>query len=189
MRPDALDDHLRELLSRLSRVVASEGWGGDLNPVQRATLAYLVRANRFSRAPSQVADYLLATRGTVSQTLKALARKGLVEERRSDSDRRSIRYDVTAAGRELAHQASDLDAAIAALPAQRKAALAGGLGDLLRGTLDQRGARPFGICRTCRHHRPEAGPEGGAWCALLDVALSPPDRDRICHEHAPRDAA
>jgi len=70
--------HIRELIERLARVSAADEWADDLNPTQKAALAYLARANQYSRSPSQVAEFLAATRGTVSQTLKALARKGLI---------------------------------------------------------------------------------------------------------------
>lgn len=188
---DSVSDHylLRELIDRLARLVASDGWSDDLNPVQRATLVYLARANRFSRSPSQVADYLLATRGTVSQTLKSLARKGLAIERSSETDRRSISYDLTEAGRACAGQAGDLDAAVARLPKYRTDALADELSSLLREAIASRGGRSFGMCRTCRHHRPDEGPDGRAWCALLDLPLSPAQAQQICHEHDWGDAA
>ncbi|MFC6657468.1 MarR family transcriptional regulator [Roseibium salinum] len=92
---------VRDLIDRLSRLIAAEEWNGPLNPSQFAALSYLARANRFSRAPSHVADYLATTRGTASQTLKALARKGLIAETRSQEDKRSIRYDVTDHGIDL----------------------------------------------------------------------------------------
>jgi DNA-binding MarR family transcriptional regulator len=91
-------DHTRfisDLIDRLGRLNAAEEWNGPLNPSQFAALSYLARANRFSRAPSHVADYLATTRGTASQTLKALARKELIAESRLEEDKRSIRYDVT----------------------------------------------------------------------------------------------
>lgn len=180
---------LRDLIDRLSRVIASDGRTDDLSPVQRAALIYLARANRFSRAPSQVAEYLLATRGTVSQTLKSLARKGLVEEHRSETDRRSISYGLTNAGRQRAEWNGNLDAAIAGLPDARADGLAEELSDLLRQAVAARGGRTFGMCRTCRHHRPDGGPEKGAWCALLDLSLSPEQTRQFCYEHEWADAA
>jgi len=180
---------LRDVLDRLARVGASGSWSDDLNPVQRAALVYLSRANRFSRSPSQVADYLLATRGTVSQTLKSLTRKGLVEQRRSETDRRSVSYDLTREGEARAIQGNDLDAALESLPPDRRIALAKALSDLLRWALAARQGRSFGMCRTCRHHRPERGPEGRAWCALLDLPLAPEETGQICHEHEWANAA
>ena len=112
--PKARTHHeARALLDRVFRVFSSEEWEEGINPAQRAALAYLARANRFSRSPSHVAEYLNSTRGTVSQTLKALTRKGLVAEHPSTTDKRSISYDVTPAGtkllnaRSLSHKALD----------------------------------------------------------------------------------
>jgi DNA-binding MarR family transcriptional regulator len=172
---------LRDLLHRLSRLMAAEGWGEDLNPTQRAALAYLARANRFSRAPSHVADYLSATRGTVSQTLKALERKGLIRAAPSDGDRRSIAYAPTPEGAAIAGRGGAVDDALADLPAPTAAALANGLATLTRDVLARRGGRSFGMCRTCRHHDPR-GP--GGFCLLLGVDLDPPETRQLCHEHA-----
>lgn len=181
--PDISLRFLRDVLDRLARVGASGSWSDDLNPVQRAALVYLSRANRFSRSPSQVADYLLATRGTVSQTLKSLTQKELVEQHRSETDRRSITYVLTEAGVARVTQKTDLDAAIESLPADHREELAAALSDLLRSALAARDGRSFGLCRSCRHHRPGSGPEGGAWCALLDLPLAPEETGQICHEH------
>ncbi len=90
---------IRGLITRLARIDAGEGWADDLNPAQRAALDYLGQANRFSRSPSHVAEYLGTTRGTMSQTLKVLVRKGYVTELRSEADKRTISYALTQAGR------------------------------------------------------------------------------------------
>lgn len=171
---------LRALIDRISRLNAAEDWGGGLNPTQRAAIAYLARANRFSRMPSQVADYLSATRGTVSQTLKALARKGLVAETRSQSDRRSVSYAVTGSGLAALEVSTAIDTALTRLSDREARALTGALSGLLKTALEEREGRSFGICRTCRHHR--NGPEG-AHCALLKVDLLPEEVAQICHEH------
>lgn len=171
---------IRDLLDRIARIKAAEDWGDDLNPTQRAALAYLCRANRFSRAPSHVADYLSATRGTVSQTLKALARKGLIAETRSSSDRRSISYEVTHAGETASRNGTTIDAALAALDREAAAALAATLKGLVATILQARAGRSFGLCRTCRHHRNRPD---GAFCALLNEALAPHEADQTCHEH------
>ena len=172
--------HVRDLLERLSRLHASEDWSGDINPSQRAALAYLAKANRFSRAPSQVAQYLGATRGTVSQTLKALARKELIEEVRSQSDKRSISYDVTKAGFATLDFSTAIDAALADMNIGDRQQLTKSLGSLLTGLLQKRGDRSFGICSTCRHNIKS---DTGTWCGLLELSLTPVDTKQICHEH------
>ena len=92
------EHRIRELLARLARLDASESWTDDLNPAQRAVMDYLARANRFSRSTSNEADFLGSTRGTDSQTLKALSAKGYVSEERANSDKRVVRYDLTQKG-------------------------------------------------------------------------------------------
>lgn len=171
---------LRDQIDRIARLNAAESWSGGLNPGQAAALAYLAAANRFSRAPSHVAEYLGNTRGTVSQTLKALARKDLVREVASESDGRSIRYDLTARGATLAAETGGVERALAAMPETERRALGEGLSTVLRGVLEARGGRAFGLCRTCRHH--ERTGEGRR-CRLLDLALQNDEAEQFCREH------
>lgn len=172
-------DHIRALITRLARLDAAGTWDNDLNPAQISALEYLSRANRFSRAPSHVAEYLGTTRGTMSQTLKALMRKGYVTEARSEIDRRSIRYDLTDAGAQNAHRTGALSAAIETLPADRQSDLADTLSAVLTSRLAAQDGRPFGLCRTCAHHRVTGT---SAYCALLSLPLAPAEADQICHE-------
>ncbi|WP_285671484.1 MarR family transcriptional regulator [Paralimibaculum aggregatum] len=172
-------ERIRAFIHRLARLDAAETWTDDLNPAQIAALEYLARANRFSRAPSHVAEYLGTTRGTMSQTLKALERKGYLRESRSETDRRSITCHLTDAGIALAARRSALADAIAALPAAQRDSLSDGLSAVLAARLEANGGRAFGLCRTCIHHRPAAD---GAFCALLRLPLRPEEATQICHE-------
>lgn len=155
-------ERLRELIDRIARLNAAESWAAGLNPGQAAALAYLAAANRFSRAPSHVAEYLGSTRGTVSQTLKALARKGLAREVPSAEDRRRIRYDITENGAALARATRAADRALATLPAPERRALDTRLSALLRHMLDERQGRAFGLCHSCVHHEKKPAPAAGA---------------------------
>lgn len=173
---------VRELLDRLTRMHSSESRSDELNPTQVAALGYLRRANRFSRAPSQVAEFLSATRGTVSQTLKALLRKGLIEESRSSQDRRSISYRAMPDPASQEDAADGDDSALAHVPTQVLRDAEAALGALLAAMLAARGGRTFGLCQTCRHHRRETRT---ARCTLLDVEIDPNEYDAICYEHEP----
>ena len=178
--------HLKDLLHRFARLVAAEGWEGDLNPTQRAALLYLARANRFSRAPSHVADYLSATRGTVSQTLKALQRKGFIRERRSETDKRSFSYELTREGIVMVSAGDGLSAVLAQLSSAEAADFADKLAQLIAGLLEEREGRAFGVCRTCFYHNAR-GKTG--FCTLLQVEIGEQERDQLCHEHAKAEAA
>ena len=61
---------IRTLIERLAKITTAVDWQDGLNPAQYNALSYLALANRYSRSPSHVADYLCTTRGTASQTLK-----------------------------------------------------------------------------------------------------------------------
>ena len=179
--PSPLHQEARALLDRVMRIHAAEDWGDGLNPAQTAALLYLARANRFSRSPSHVAEYLSSTRGTVSQTLKALLRKGLIQEQRSERDKRSISYDVTQAGHALLDGQTVSHNGLDGLSQADLKQLIGALGTLARNALKARGGKSFGVCRTCKYHRRT---KDGPYCSLLNEALLPNEADEICHEHA-----
>jgi DNA-binding MarR family transcriptional regulator len=176
-------DDIPALVLRLARLAEADDWARRLNPAQAAALDFLARANRFSRSPSHLAEWLGTTRGTVSQTLKALAARGLVAEEQAPRDRRSISYALTEAGRAALGQDAALQRDIAALPQAQAIATADALATLLRARLARRNWRAFGLCRICRHHMPDPGGETG-YCRLLQVALAAGEPAQICAEHA-----
>ena len=170
-----LQTEMMFLLDRLARVHAAQRRSEGLTDVQIAALDYLSRANRFSRCPSVVAEYLATTRGTASQTLKALAEKGLIVERAVAVDKRQRRYDLTDAGREMAERlpgqmslGPDPEALVAATRAVLRSRIMGGSGP------------SFGFCRACRHHQTREGQ--AAYCLLLSIDLTAEERDQLCHE-------
>lgn len=173
--------HIRELITRLARLDAALGWDGDLNPSQRAVLAYLGRANRFSRSPSHVAEYLGTTRGTISQSLKSLLQKGYVTEVRSSQDKRSISFSLTDKGEEVARAVNGLDHVLSDLPETQKQALQTTLMKALSDLVQLNGGRAFGVCKTCIHFKSTGA---GGHCRLLSEPLSPEETDLICHEQA-----
>lgn len=177
------NDHkrVRNVIDRLGRILAAEEWSDEINPTQWTALSYLARANKYSRSPSQVADYMSATRGTVSQTLKALARKGLVTENLSEQDKRSISYSLTEEGRRILDRDNLVEQAASLLLAQERSALLDGLEALIRKALQQRGSKAFGVCKTCTHHEKM---DRGGYCRLLDEPLAPEEAEQICYEYS-----
>lgn len=176
--------HLRALIDRLARLVQSEDMDGDLNPAQMTALSYLSRANRFSRSPACVADYLQSTGGAVAQILVALERKGFIEGQSSANDRRSLTYRLTPLGQARIEDRRGFDAAIETLPNPQAVALEGALDLLLKGLVQQRGGKSFGVCRTCRHHTPREA--GSGWCNMLRLPLTAQESGELCQEHSTR---
>jgi len=178
---------LAELIDRLGRLIRAESHAEGLNPAQWDALRYLTRCNRFSNTPGAVAQYLNATKGTVSQTLNALERKALLTRTPDPASGRVVRLTLTAAGRSLARRnpAAELERAAAALPAALRETTTSGLAQILRQLQRGRGERPFGVCRTCRHFRAAAPGGQPHWCALLHEPLREADSLAICVEHQP----
>ena len=176
--------HLANVLDRVARLAINEGHSHGLKPAQWEALRYLAAANRFSRTPRALTDYLGLTKGTVSQTLMALERKGLIEKSTDQVDHRLVRIELTEAGRALleGHDARPFDRVLAEMPEAARATLKTGLENLVKRQLDLAGRRPFGLCRTCRHFRADHPAGAPHRCALLDVTLSAVDSTSICAE-------
>ena len=177
-------------LERLARVLRAREHEGGLNPAQREALRYLARANRFSDSPGALTRYLGATKGTVSQTVMALERKGYIAKALRAGGRRSLRLTLTDKGREaLSHDPwSDLADAAEQLGGKTKRRLYRGLEQLLAGELERAGLASFGTCASCRYFR-ERGRDGATpgphLCMLFEDGLTQNDAERICVEHLP----
>lgn len=164
------------LLDRVARLHAARRRAVALTDAQCAALEYLAQANRFSRSPSVIADYLATTRGTASQTLKALAEKGLIAEEEAEGDRRQRRYGLTESGRAMVAGwlavpgGADTDVALRAARV------------LLQSLVAATGGKTFGLCRNCRYHAVGAG--GVPACSLLKITLALEEVGQLCHEFA-----
>ena len=179
-----MTDRLSDLLTRAARLIAGDGYWAGLKPAQWQALRYLAVANRFSRTPGALTAWLGQTKGTVSQTVAALERKGLVERSEDIGDRRLVRLSLTPAGRALLADAPETvaDAMTAGLTGDERAALEPLLARMLTGHLARRSYRPFGLCAECRHFVRDA-PDGAPHrCALLALPLSAEDAGAICIE-------
>lgn len=174
---------LLERLSSLTRVWFREHPQlTDLQPIQLSALMYLGRCNRYSNTPLAVTEYLGLTKGTVSQSLKALESKGLLIKTQDVRDKRSVHLVLTPPARTLLDAVIPPDFLVAA--ARRMGArsedLEGLLLELLRSIQRGENVPSFGLCRSCRFHQTIAG---GAFCALTNEPLQVLEVDLICREH------
>ncbi|MCO6057582.1 MarR family winged helix-turn-helix transcriptional regulator [Pseudomonas sp. MOB-449] len=156
----------------------------DLQPVQLSALEYLARCNHYSDTPLAVTEYLGLTKGTVSQSLKALEAKGLLAKRQDQKDKRSVHLELTPAARELLAAVTPPAFLVEAAATLGRSAteLERLLGELLR-TVQRQGDVPsFGLCKTCRFHQQR---DGEPFCGLTQEPLSRPAIELICREHEP----
>ena len=177
------------LIDRLERLARSGKQIGNLNPAQWEALRFLARANRFSRTPAALADYLASTRGTISRTLGSLEAKGYITRAANARDGRSVEFVLSTDGERalkrdpLLALAKDIERASGGDAALVRDAL----WQALHEAITRNQGRAFGVCRTCRHFRADVRPMARAphRCALLNEPLSESDSHAICAEQEP----
>ncbi|MDP2085534.1 MAG: MarR family transcriptional regulator [Gemmobacter sp.] len=172
-------DEIAELLIHLARAARAEDADAQLTPAQWTALRFLSRANTVSRTPSAFASFHATTRGTATQTLKALEAKGLIRRGDTQSDGRKVCYDLTPKGRALLAQdpLRDLTAAVAGLPPALYEALGQTMPRLVAELARRRDAPSFGTCTDCRHF--EGRPQD-AFCACMARMIAAPETTQLC---------
>ena len=159
-----------------------------LSLAQLNALIYLAECNRFSDTPAAVAEYLETSRGTTSQTLLALERKGLITRTADRRDGRVSHATPTAQGADIVVRAQrdDVTRAIADAELTTAPDLDVTLQQLLRTAQRAAGSRTFGRCATCTYLE---GPAGDRVCGLTHEPLADTDTVLICIEHSPLESA
>ena len=175
-------------LERLARLMRSREHDDGLNPAQWEALRYLGKANRFSNSPGALTQYLGATKGTISQTVMSLERKGLIAKSAREGEKRSVVLELTPTGKEVLTRDpwKLLAGGVGDLGGKTRRRLARGLRELLSDELTRGRLKSFGRCTTCRFFREKGrnlDERGPHQCMLFDMPLSASDSQRICVEH------
>jgi DNA-binding MarR family transcriptional regulator len=183
--PEAATSLLK--LERLSRLLRQADHAKGLNPVQWETLRYLARCNALSHSPGALARYLGSTKGTVSQTVMALEKKGLVRKEADPKDWRGVALFLSDQGKALLAD-DDLNvvkADIAELSDKTRRRFDRALDALLEQARLRADEPCFGTCPTCRYYR-EASTGMASHCMKVHAAVSDAETKLICVEHVPR---
>lgn len=180
---------LAVILDRLGRLLHYRQFAAGLNPAQWEALRFIARANRFSRNPGALAEYLGTTKGTASQTLIALEEKGLIARNRGTKDRRQVLLHLTDSGHAALAQdpVSEIAEAAERIDGIDLATLTHGLSALFLELRRPSEHPTFGICGQCVHlgsNERQADPSGPHCCRLRQGALSLDDLDKICVDYA-----
>src|SRR6056297_1368608 len=161
-------EQLAEMLVHVGRSARSEGREDMLTAAQWTALRFFARANRASRTPSAFASFQATTRGTASQVIKSLEQGGFLERHASDTDKRSVRFEVTGQGRDILER-DPLRHLVACL--------ARALPEVASGLARRRGDRGFGTCGDCRYFEDR---DGAAYCACVASDLAPFEIGQLC---------
>jgi len=183
------DRNIHEYIERLSNLLRNEsrkaGAAYGLLPIQIEALHYLSICNRYSNTPMGVTEYLGQTKGTVSQSLKVLEKKGFLTKQTDCEDKRISHLHVTQAGRDLLASiipASLFSHACKQLSTSSQTQIGDNLQQLLHAIQQSHQMKTFGVCHTCRYHQTDEQGEG-FFCGLTLEALSVDDSQLICREH------
>lgn len=179
-----------EIVDRLSRIAHSLQFAEGLNPAQWEALRFVARANRTSCSPGALANFMGSTKGTVSQTLKALEAKGLIERCRKTGDRRAVQISLTPQGTGLLTKdpLGQIHDALAPCTNEEQVRVVDGIERLLGVVQNHQEIREFGQCLDCCHYKPEACTETnsvGCRCGISGELFSSLELDKICVDFSP----
>ena len=125
----SLAERAVEVIPRIVRVMARASRDGADEPLTLSQVRLLRRLAAGSRLVTHLAEDLAVAAPTVSATVDALVRRGLVERQETTEDRRTVPLALTEAGRaalaaSLERQRRALEAVFARMDDRGRAALA-----------------------------------------------------------------
>lgn len=187
------ESSLYQLIERTSNLLRTEvrkaGTAFGLQPVHLQALNYLAECNRYSDTPAAVTDFLGATKGTVSQSLLVLEKKGYIERSTDIHDRRVQHLKVSELGYRTLSELlppSLFRKAAARISANDHAETVNRLTLLLTELQRVNRSKTFGVCKSCGFFRSDGQ---NYHCGLTTEPLSDNDIEKICREHEPNSKA
>jgi DNA-binding MarR family transcriptional regulator len=170
-------------VERLARLMRQASHAHGLVPVQWEALRYLSRANRFSKAPGALARYLGTTKGTISQTLLTLEKRGLIQKQTRGDDARSVNVSLTPAAEALlVHDPQNgLVGSAGDLGGKTARRFARAVSELLASEARRSGEPSFGNCLTCKHLRIET--DDTLLCRSFAEKLAEQEAEKLCLRH------
>ncbi|GIF12854.1 MarR family winged helix-turn-helix transcriptional regulator [Actinoplanes teichomyceticus] len=180
-------------LARLGQAVRMEAWRNagphNLSPLQ-ADIVTLLHGKPHPIRQGEIVTALASTPPTVSDAVKVLRKKELLEGSRDPGDARALLLGLTPLGREeadrLRSQSETLSGAVAALSPSDFAAMLRGTTTLMR-ELQERRAIPISqMCLTCRFFVPRAHPDNPDrphHCNFVDTPFGDAELRVTCPDH------
>ena len=174
-----------EVIERMSALIRSEERKKctelGLQPVHFQVLDYLSRCNRYSDSPAALTNYLGMTRGTVSQTLQLLEKKGYIRKTTDSNDRRMVHLSLLNEGESMLSDARSTELfREASTLLNENTDTEKVFSQTLLALQKAHKSHTFGLCKTCKYFTREAD---GFACGLTKEQLSQSDSNKICQEH------
>lgn len=183
---------LIDIIERFGRLIRSTQYSEGLNPVQWEALRYIARANQFSKSPSALAEFLNATKGTVSQTLISLEDKGYISRYQNEKDKRAVFLKITKQGHDLLSKDPllHIKEIIQKIENEKSNPLTNYLNDILLQVGKDCQQNSFGVCDSCFHFVQNSNKkEKITHCGLKLEKIKVEDQDKICVNHTPKNGS
>ncbi len=174
-----------ERISAAFRVLLwEESKENALSPIQIQILIFLLFHSEEKCRVSYLAHEFNMTKATISDSVKLLLQKGLIQKADDPTDTRSYIISLTAVGKKTAEKSANFAFAIEAplnvLPTEKKELLLSSLLQLIY-ELNKAGIITIQrMCFTCTHYRLEKGKH---YCELLETHLASNELRIDCPEH------
>jgi DNA-binding MarR family transcriptional regulator len=179
------DRQIADLILQIGRATYADCASDGLTQAQWIGLRFFSRANRFSRNVSGFAEFHGTTRGTASQTVKSLMKRGYLVRTRSEKDARCVRFDLTPAARDLLSDdpLENLVEAAKKLSGAKQARTASCLRELMINVARNGNGPMTGVCALCGHL--DAREKGAFGCRLMRESLIVEELDELCVRFQP----
>lgn len=175
-----------ERISEAFRVMLWEaGKKNKLSPIQVQLLIFLNYHDRGQCTITCLSEEFAMSKPTISEVVKTLESKGLVNKVTSESDSRSFTLKLTTHGKQLANSLEHFSAPLHNLLVGHTSEEKGRMFDCLVKALT--GLRKDGVirrqrmCPTCTHHSPK---KSGSYCQKLKKEMLPSEILLDCYEHS-----
>ncbi len=188
-----LTRRLREGLDRIAAAMRADEWGvaeeAGLTPTQLHALTFIAGRGDAGLRLRAVAEHLGVTQPTATNSIAALARKGLVAKLPEAQDKRAVAIRVTPAGcdvvRAIGLAMTSAERALETLTPQEQQTLLALVIKTIRALQQAKAIPPQRLCVTCRHFRPYAHEDAELphHCALVDAAFGGRHLRLDCPEH------
>ncbi|MDQ7089532.1 MAG: MarR family transcriptional regulator [Methylococcales bacterium] len=145
---------------------------------------YLAHCNKYSDMPATIANYLGVTRGTMSQSLIVLEKKGFISKNQDEKDKRVFHIQLLDKGLAILKKATLIELFEKATFILEKNTSLVDVEILFVNALTAlqkaNNSFSFGVCNTCVNFQKQST---GFFCQLTQEKLTKIDSKKICQEH------
>ncbi|MER6434536.1 MarR family winged helix-turn-helix transcriptional regulator [Streptomyces sp900105245] len=188
----APEEQLLVALARLGQALRISSYRNAgpyrLSPLQ-ADIVSTLAGHPHQRRLGELTDALASSPPTISDAVKTLAAKELVERQRDASDARAVTLTLTAAGRteaeRLVHMPDEFAEALAALSPNDMAAMLRGVSAMIKSLQDRKVIPVSRMCLTCTYFHPDAHPRTDKphHCGFVDNPFDDAELRLDCPDH------